>query len=153
MGSLGDKEQVKEKEHSATCNILVTHSGDCNYFLYIWSEKIQMKYDNSGRKESWGLKDFVVEITSCCRLLFPEADTEVEYRVQDVPKRSKLIKEKVKKDRAEKEVKLWGKPVKSECSQVSIVSESCSSCNQWAEMAWSLSLCPTWLCGMPQVMR
>lgn len=48
----------------------------------------------------------MVEITSCCRLLFLEADTEVEDRVQDVPKRSKLIKEKIKQDRVEKEVKL-----------------------------------------------
>lgn len=81
MSSLGDNEWVKEKEHSAICNILVTHAGNCNYFLYICSEKIKMKYDNSGRKESWGLKDLVVEITSCCRLLFLEADTEVEYKM------------------------------------------------------------------------
>lgn len=38
--------------------------------------------------------DLLVEMTSCCRLWFPEAEAEVEFGVQDVRKGSKLRKMK-----------------------------------------------------------
>lgn len=79
--------------------------------------KSSLDNDNQGRKSS-ELKEFLVEITSCCGLRFLEADVEGQV-AQNIYKGLKPMKRGNRKQkRAEKEVKLREKLDKTSATHI-----------------------------------